>query len=305
MLIRRREPLRRSAFTLLELMAVVVVSATLLGSALPLLLRQQRHVLATADASSLRRSAHHGASSIAYEMRHLATHAGDLSLATPTAFEFRSWSGTGVVCTVDSTRTRLSVPPLTLSSRAALTTWVAAPRSGDSVLVFDSGRRPGPEDDRWRAYELAADATPARCPESSGFVASASESAAGWGIRLSAPIDDAIGPGVPIRFFRHARYQLYRSTADGGDYLGYTECPGGRCAAVQPVAGPFAGLTASAGLVFDFRDSVGAATADVRQVKRIDVVMRVRSRLPFQGGGRRGAYVDSIALIVAPRNALP
>jgi hypothetical protein len=106
-----------------------------------------------------------------------------------------------------------------------------------------------------------------------------------------------------IRLFRRAHYGFYRE-ASGLWYLGYFDCPGGACAQMQPVAGPFRAYSASAsGVRFAYFDSTGAATTNRNLVARVDVTLRTETTLPDRTPGLRGpTYQDSLNVVVALRN---
>jgi len=174
------------------------------------------------------------------------------------------------------------------------------------VLVYDEGATGGVNDDSWRAYKVVGVATSgSSCPTTTGFTATSAEATGGIKLTLSAALVATVIQGAPIRFYRRAHYGFYKNAA-GESYLGYFECPGGVCAAMQPVAGPFMPYAAgSGGLTFSFADSTGAVTANRLQVARIDVVVRSKTRAPVALTGNNRAFVtDSLAFTAALRNRL-
>ena len=297
----------RRAFSLLELLVVLTLSSVVLTAVSSLVLRQQRSYGAWVESVALRREARLGASTLTFDLRAVAPNDGDLYAIAPTAFELRAATGASVLCDLDSTRTRLMLPPLQLTSRAGLTSWIAAPQAGDSLLIYDVGEAFDRSDDQWRPHTLVADASPrATCPEQSGFTVGATESVSGWSVRVTPPIANTVTIGAPLRFFRRARYALYHSSTDAADLLGYSDCLAPRatpCSAPQPTAGPFeGGSLAEPGMSFIYRDSTGAAVRDARRVARVDLTLRVTGHALWKGGGRRAVNADSLSAIVAPRN---
>jgi prepilin-type N-terminal cleavage/methylation domain-containing protein len=296
-------PLRdRNAFTLVELVVVVTLLGTLMAAVLGVVLRQQRFYGAASEVISTHDNLRQGVDVLESELRGLTPSDGDIYTMSASSIEFRAAGGASVVCTIDPSRTTLTIPPSTVHSRQPLTTWIAAPVRGDSVLILDPGTDPGPDDDRWTKRTLIEDvAATGSCPASSGFTATGAEAAAAWTLRLDAPLDTTVTPGGALRFFRRARYELYRA-GDGLWYLGYSDCLPVRsppCGVVQPVSGPYS----AGGVHFDFLDSLGAATADPARVARVDVLTWAESpRVVHDSRGRLTRYRDSLTTSIALRN---
>jgi prepilin-type N-terminal cleavage/methylation domain-containing protein len=293
---------RRDAFTLAELVVVVTLLGTLMAAVTGVVLRQQHFYGAATEVIATHDNLRQGLDVLESELRGLTPFDGDIYAMTPSSVEFRATGGTSVVCTIDASRTLLTIPPSAVPSRQPLTTWIAAPVRGDSLLILDLGTDPGPDDDRWAKRALAADPTPVgSCPTASGFTATAAEAAAAWTLRLDSPLDSAVTPGAALRFFRRARYELYRAS-DGLWYLGYVDCLAGRspqCSVVQPVSGPYT----PGGVHFDFLDTLGSATADPRSVARIDVLTWAESpRVVHDSRGRVARFRDSLTTSIALRN---
>jgi prepilin-type N-terminal cleavage/methylation domain-containing protein len=293
---------RRDAFTLVELVIVVALLGTLMAAVMGVVLRQQRFYGAATEVITTHDILRQGLDVLESELRGLTPSDGDISAMTSSSVEFRAAAGASVVCTIDASRTLLAIPPSAVASRQPLTAWIAAPARGDSVLVYDPGTDPGPDDDRWTKRALAADPTPgASCPTTTGLTTTAAEAAAAWTLRLAAPLDSTVPAGAALRFFRRARYQLYRGS-DALWYLGYSDCLPVRsppCSVVQPVSGPYG----AAGVRFDFFDTLASATADPRRVARIDVLTRAESpRAVHYARGGVARLRDSLATSIALRN---
>jgi len=113
--------------------------------------------------------------------------------------------------------------------------------------------------------------------------------------------------GSLIRFTRRAKYKLYQPVAGGPWYLGYLDCPGGVCGALEAVAGPYMAYSANSaitGLRFVYRDVNGAITNVPTSVARIDIIARAQTPNPIRMPGERplATYGDSIVVTVALRN---
>jgi hypothetical protein len=119
--------------------------------------------------------------------------------------------------------------------------------------------------------------------------------------RIAPRVEATVGGGTSVRFFRRARYQLYRA-GDGRWYLGFVDCAPARsvpCSTIQPVSGPFA----PAGVRFAFRDSTGSITATPARVTRIDVLSHAASDAALRAMGfALGIYSDSVLVSIALRN---
>jgi len=248
--------MRRRAFTLAELLIAIVVAALVAGAAVRSLLHQQRFFAADARTGAARAAVREGGEILAGELRALSPADGDVYEAAPDHVDLRLTIGTSLLCAIAPGRDDASLPPTRAASALGLTSWVAEPLSGDTVLVFDAGT-PALGDERWSRHVLTSDlARNADCPEASGFTQSAPEAAAGWRIHISPPLAASVLPGAPVRFVRRARFELYRA-GDGRWFLGFFDCLGSRamvCAGVQPVTGPYD----AAGVHLEYLDSLGA-----------------------------------------------
>jgi type II secretory pathway pseudopilin PulG len=308
-----RAPTLRRGITLLELMVVIVLLSLVVGGIMSVLIKQQRFYTGTSEIIETKGSARSAIDILSSELRALstATRGGapngvDIYALSDSSIVFRSPFGAAVVCTVDPTRTRVTVPPAQMASRNALTTFLAAPRAGDSLFVFDPGAQPGTNDDLWIRVALRADPGTGICPMApAGLTATAVEEAAGISLELTQPLPPNVGIGSAIRFFRTTAYSLYQET-DGSWYLGYSNCPGGACSQREPAAGPYVPYAAGGlgGLAFNYFDSTGVATLDPRAVARIDIMARAQSYSDIDVAHVRGKYADSLAVSIAVRNRI-
>ncbi len=300
---------RHAGFTLVELLVVITILALVLTTVTSVFIQQQRFYAGTSAISDVRSATRDAGYVLESELRGLSPTDSDIYAMSASSIEFRSNIGASVVCTIDPSRTSLTVPPLSLSSQAGLTSWASAPALGDTLLIFDPGPLAATSDDVWRKYTLvAAPAGAGACPTTTKLTTTAAEAAAGWTLVITPALSPSSLPGAAIRFFRRAHYELYRSATSGNWYLGYYDCVPSRtpaCGALQPVSGPYLPLVdgAPSGIELSYFDSLGAVTANRTLVSRIGVIARAQTasgvRMP---GATPGPHLETQITTIAPRN---
>ena len=297
------------------MMVVLVLLGLVVGGLMTVLVRQQRFYTGTSEIIQTKGSARQAIDILSSELRGISTGTRngapnnvDIYAMSDSSLTFRSQFGGSVVCTIDPSRTVITLPPRLMAAQNGLTSFLSDARTGDSVFVFDQGAQPGTNDDRWQRVALARDPGVGVCPVAPvGFTATAVEEAASIQIVLTDPLAGSVMLGAPIRFFRPASYSLYQGA--GGDWwLGYFSCPGNACTPREAVSGPYqpyAGAGGPSGLAFAYFDSTGAVTADPRLVARIDVVARSQSQFDLDVANvRRRKYQDSLGVSIAVRNRI-
>lgn len=305
---------RRRGVTLPEMMVVLVLLGLVVGGLMTVLVRQQRFYTGTSEIIQTKTSARQAIDILSSELRGISTGTRggapnnvDIYAMSDASLTFRSQFGGSVVCTIDPTRTVITLPPQTMAAQNALTSFLSDAQAGDSVFVFDQGASAGTNDDRWQRVALARAPAVGLCPVAPvGFTATAAEEALGIEITLTGALAPDIVIGAPIRFFRPASYSLYQS-AGGEWWLGYFSCPANACSALQPVSGPYRPYAAAgpSGLAFAYFDSTGAITGDPRRVARIDVVARAQSQYNLDAANvRNRKYQDSLGVSIAVRNRI-
>ena len=306
-------PAFRRGITRPELMVVIVLLSLVVGGIMTVLVKQQRFYTGTSEIIETKGSARSAIDILSSELRALstATRGGapngvDIYSLTDSSIVFRSPFASTVVCTIDPMRTRITVPPARLAAGNTLTNFLATPRAGDSLFVFDPGTQPGTNDDRWIRLALRADPGTGVCPMApAGLTTNTVEEAGSISLQLDQALPPDIGIGSAVRFFRTTAYSLYQEV-DGSWYLGYSNCPGGVCSAREPAAGPYVPYAAGGlgGLAFSYFDSTGVATLDPRAVARIDITARAQSHSDLDVAHVRGKYADSRAVSIAVRNRI-
>jgi len=294
----------RSGFTLVELLVVIVLLAIVLTSVMTVFVQQQRFYSDSAAIMETRSSSRDAAYVIQSDLRTVSPKSGDIYSMTAKSVEFRSQIGASVVCTIDGSRTILTVPPLNVTTGTALTSWPAPPALGDTVLIYDTGTAV----DSFKYYTLtAAPTTGASCPNTTGFMTTVGEATSGFTLTVTPALPASTVVGAAIRIMRTAHYELYQE-ASGNWYLGYFDCLPSRspkCNALQPVAGPYLppNVAGTGGIVFTYRDSTGAVTANTKLVRRIDLAARAQTTVNVRTAGySKGLITDSMFTTIAPRN---
>jgi prepilin-type N-terminal cleavage/methylation domain-containing protein len=311
----RRAGRMRRGITLPEMMVVLVLLSLVVGGLMTVLVRQQRFYTGTSEIIQTKGSARQAIDILSSELRGISTGTRggapnnvDIYGMSDSSLTFRSQFGGSVLCTIDPTRTIVTLPPRTMAARNGLTSFLSEAQAGDSVFVFDGGAQQGTTDDRWWRVALARDPAVGVCPIAPvGFTASAAEEALGIQIVLTDALAPDVQIGAPIRFFRPASYSLYQEA--GGDWwLGYFSCPANACSQRQAVSGPYRPYDrpgGASGLAFAYFDSTGAVTADPRQVARIDVIARSQSQFNLDVANTRNTrYQDSLGVSIAVRNRI-
>lgn len=301
----------RRGFTLIEIMVAIVLLSLIVGGLLAVVMEQERFYDGAAEVMEVRDNLRRIGDLLPAEMRGMAPLEGDLIAMSDSMVEFRAPSGSSIICTMDLTRTTISIPPTALQSDAGLTSWTSPPLSSDSIFIFDS-RDSLP--DAMIARRITAAPTVGTCPNTTGFTSTVAEAAAAITFILNDSLPTSVPVGAPIRFFRRVRYSLYRSPTDELWYMGYRDFVPSRSPAwseIQAVAGPLMPYAASGatGLRFTYRDSVGTAltaAADAPRVRSVEIVARAQSASVIRTGGQKrtssGHYVDSLRTVVALRN---
>lgn len=304
-----REPrASRTGFTLVELLIVIVILAVVLTSVMTIFVQQQRFYSDSSAIIETRSSTRDAAYVLQSDLRSLSPKSGDIYAMGSNFVEFRSQPGATVVCTIDASRTVITVPPLNVATGAALTSWLTPPTTGDSLLIFDPGSTTGAVSDTFNIYTLTALPTAnASCPNSTGLTTTAGEATLGFTFKVTPALTAGTTVGSPIRIIRRARYELYQA-ASGNWYLGYYDCIPSRvpkCNSLQPIAGPYVApnVAGTGGLVFTFRDSLGVVTADSSRVRRVDIAARAQTSVSVNTSGyKKGPMTDSMFISIAPRN---
>lgn len=298
----------RTGFTLVELLIVIVILAVVLTSVMTVFIQQQRFYSDSSAIIDTRSSTRDASYVLQSDLRSLSPANRDIYSMGANFVEFRSQIGSSVVCTIDGTRTIITVPPVNVATGTALTSWLTAPAQGDTILILDAGSSTGAVSDTFNVYTLtSAPTVNGSCPNATGLTTTGAEATLGYTFRVTPALSATTTVGSPIRMFRRARYELYQETS-GNWYLGYYDCVPSRapaCNSLQPIAGPYVPPNAggTGGIVFTYRDSTGTVTADRRLVRRVELATRAQTSVDIKTSGyQKGPMTDSMFIAIAPRN---
>jgi prepilin-type N-terminal cleavage/methylation domain-containing protein len=294
---------RQPGVTLLELVVALTLFGVIAALMLGFLRGQQRFHLGVLEIIDTKRSAHQAMDLLYGGLRGASS--ADIYAVSDSSVTFRATHGASHICAIDTVRASVTLPPTTMAGDVGLSAFLTMPRAGDSLLIFDPGDAPTADDDRWRAHVLTANPGGGGCPlRPIGLATRATESGAGIAIAVAPSLTASIPVGSPVRFFRPARYSLYRST--GAEWmLGYSTCAAGTCTVRQPLSGPYLPFASggAGGIALRYFDAQGAPTSDRSRVARVDVVARARSGSMLDVAHLRGQrYQDSLAITIALRN---
>jgi type II secretory pathway pseudopilin PulG len=299
----------RRAFSLAEIVAVLVL-ASLVGTAIvATITRQHRFYRAASELLHVREGVRDAIEVLSTDISS-ASLADTVRLAADSAIEFFSTVGASVVC--QSVGTEVGLPAAN-SSGNSLSAFVIEPDTGDLALFYTDSAAPGDQWERARITAFTSGSVALACPAPSRF---SNESgievgAKGSVLALAAPLRRAARPGTVVRFVRRARYSLYNAS-DGDWYLGYRRCNAigaSSCGAVQPVSGPYRAYSSdprATGLLFEYFDRAGQRVnpSAVRFApSRVDVTARSESEYRLPAPERKG-IADSATVSLVIRNTL-
>ena len=297
---------RRRGFTLTEMLFVLVIFGLVAAATMQIIVRQQRFYASTTDLIALRNTLRDVGAALPSDLRGISMTGNDIYAMSDSAITFRLSTGISVICSIGATRLTAVIPPTNLSSNSGISTWITAPTIGDTAFVYNEGATSALSDDGWQQVPITAALAIGSCPTSSGYTTTSTEANNSQTVTFGTALVAGVVPGSVIRFYRTAKYKLYQPAGSNAWYLGYSDCPGGTCSAIQPVSGPYLAYSAtpgSTGLRFVYRDSTGAITATPAQVARIDIIAKAQTETPIHMPGRPvDYYSDSLVVTVALRN---
>ncbi|GAC1478471.1 MAG: hypothetical protein NVS1B4_22250 [Gemmatimonadaceae bacterium] len=298
----------RHGYSLIETLIAIVIFA-IIGATLISLVRGQHHFYrAVTELIGVRTELREATDVASLELRGVASAAGDIYALTDSSIDFRMVTGNSVVCAIMPGNV-VVLPARKLIARNWLTVWATTPVAGDSAFFHNDGPTASMTDDVWDVGGIQSVGTAAAgdCPTTTGFVQAAD--APGVALTMTVPLSPNVNIGDPVRLFRHAKYQIYKST-NGLWYLGFSDCLAPRtpvCTNLEPMSGPFRAYSATSpnlsGLRFVAYDSSGAVTALSTKAARIDLVLQAESKQMIDTPGlASGTYRDSLLVSIAIRN---
>jgi prepilin-type N-terminal cleavage/methylation domain-containing protein len=273
----------RPAFTLVELLVVMVVGAVVLGAAVQSLVLQERANRTTNEVIRGQDALRSALGIMEGELREVATMGGnpvigvgDLVVATPDSLVVRAPRVLGFVCTPDAPGQRLVTWSLGLDRFDA---------SG-GILIFQDNITSTGTDDRWLAANVTSVETSSiACPPRPGTNPVAHQRVTigtlEGGTNVNSQFLEGVHPGAPVRGFQRVTYGLYSFAGEWG--LG-RRVPGPDGDALNPLVVGLAGP--GSGLVFTYLDSHGnPITADPIPVATVASVRVTARTQPRPGSG--------------------
>jgi prepilin-type N-terminal cleavage/methylation domain-containing protein len=280
--------MRRAGFTLIELMIPLAITGVVLGAAYRLLVANQRFYRSQSVISTVQTNVREAMLILSGELREVSGTGGDIHLMMDTVMTINAMRTLGFVCAVtDQVNGRVTI------ENASTFAYRAIDVTRDSVFVFREGNSKQSSDDEWMRAQVTGIASN-----------NCTSGAAGTLLRLGPLVGhtfadlDSVTEGAPVRVFATITYRLFE---DNGEWwLGVSNFVGGAWTATSPVAGP---LRARDGLLFEYLDANGNATATAADVRAVRLTVRGLSTTPIMVAGRpTGNYADSVTVTVALRN---
>ena len=291
--------IRRSGFTLPELLIALVGASVLFAVIASIALRQQRLFAELSGDAATTAHLREVIATLPIDLRAVSPAAGDIRDARDTALEVRATIASAVVC--DTAGRSLVLGPAQ-SGAETFNENLTAVAANDTAWLLDVHDTL----ESWipRRITSVSSMSIARCAY--GGPASTGAPFAAMSLAL-----DTLGParvGTVLRVTRPVRYSLYRSS-DGSWQLGGRDWNPSvlRLNSVQPVAGPL--LPASArGLVFSYLDGSGGVVARPTDssagLALIRIVARAQSSVPLRvlGANNTARRTDSLDAAVFLHN---
>ncbi len=300
----------RRGFVLVELLAALVITASLGAALFRLVDRSQRFTRGLALMADERAQLAVAGFAIEGAVQSLDATDGDLLSGSDSAVAFLGNVGSALACSLGPGSAFVDVAPPSIASGATLTWWNTSPQPGDTLVALDEGTSPGAADDRFVHVALrSAAALRNACLTTPYLDSIADAGTVGWRLTPVTPLPATVATGAVLRIVRPERFALYRSGAEWT--VGWTEWNATSAAwnVIQPVAGPllpYAPLGRTSGLAFQWHDSTGAplAPAPHTPARALDLSLgAVTRQLVRADGVARAQRRDSLSIRIPLRNA--
>lgn len=273
---------RRSGFTIVELLVVLIIGSILIAGAYRTLISQERSYRVYDAAVSTQQATRLSLQVLSAELREISAQGADLIYAGDHAVAFRALRKFGFIC--DMNKPLKQVVVVRLGQEAFDT--------GDSLFVYVDGDTLTGSDDFWDVAQVS-NASGGACTSVTGLaIAGALLGGTQAVLKLAgAPHLDSVNIGAPVRSFDRVAYAVKQF----GDtwYLGRATAPDTMVPIIGPLARPAVG-----GLVFSYYDTLGTVmtslpldSAGRAAVRRIQVTVRGKKTTNVQN---IQAYVDSL-----------
>ncbi len=285
--------INRRGFTLIELIMALALGAVVAAAMLQVLVGTQRATHAGMQKIDVQQNLRGGVGYLTTIIRELDAAEGDIGVATPTRFQFRSMRWAYPLC-ADPSAGAGSTVLLTLDAASAY--GLRTPDAVlDSVLLFAETDPSKRSDDSWLLGEVTAVGNGALTDGSAATTLTVEITAASGG--QAGAIANATS-GAPIRGFQWEEISVFQG-ARGRWWMGQrTANRAGAWTPVQALAGPIS----VGGLTLQYFDSTGTATAVPTDIASIAVTLRAESPSRVRKLGSPDYARDSLLTRVALRN---
>jgi prepilin-type N-terminal cleavage/methylation domain-containing protein len=286
-------PHRRRAFTLVEILLVLVLGAIVLGLIAAIGTRLQHRLGAQAARAAANEQLGAAAELLPLDLRGVSPASGDVAEVSDTSIQIRATIGGAVLCGCSG-----NTATVALYLGAGGRQVAPSLQAGDTLWLLDAAD----SSDHWRPVRLDG------WRRASGTCAPLTDATASLLFDLAhlwaADLRDTIGATAAtlVRITRPLRLSLYRA-GDGRWYLGLRSWNtlAGQFNGIQPLSGPYASPTGAGGARFTYYDAGGAALSggsmDVRAIARVEALVISETPAPGTNG-----FVDSQRVVVALRN---
>lgn len=289
--------LTKRGFTLIELLIALVLMGIVTTGVYSVMVNNQRVYRQQTLRIELNDNLRSAVAILPADLRELnsadqiSNNASDIQQSTPNAIVYKGMRSLYAICLPAPATPPVPIAGGTLTLDARMMGLRGLDREFDSLLVFADLNPNIMSDDRWLHVGVTDVQTGNNCPGNTPSLA----------VQISPAIAAASGvfTGAPVRGFEMVEVQNYQ---DGGGtfWLGirrWNKLTG--WADIQPIAGPLQ----PNGFQLGYFDANGIATADPRQVARVDITVIGRTSQPVSlNDGTLGYLVDTLTTQVALRN---
>lgn len=260
----------RRGFTLVELIVVTVLGSLVVLASMQVLITNRRTYTAQTATIAGQQTTRMAVEVLFNELREVSASGGDVLSMSTDSMTVRLMRKFSIVCDTDwSGQPKLIVINDFVLNSGEILYIMGGGNSfvtGDSVFVYADNDEDIDSDDAWISARISAlNTTGITCPQDGDAAIELT-----FNGQASLFNADSVGVGAPVRSYQ--KYTFGTTTMSGDTYLGRREGTGD----YVPVAGP---LSATNGLQFVYRDSLGAVTTDPTLVSQVEVTVRTGSEV--------------------------